>query len=79
MAPKWSSLAKRAKPLSADEMRADLCQEHLRVFGELPHHRSHSGKIAADIEAHHEAAAGAGKAKAYATLIADIGTFHVRD
>ena len=70
-------LTKRAKPLSAEEMRTDLFQEHLRVFGELPHHRSSSAKITADIEAHLEAAADAGKAKAnaYSALIADVATF----
>ena len=70
-------LTKRAKPLSAEEMRTDLFQEHLRVFGELPHHRSSSAKITADIEAHLEAAAGKAKAKtnAYSALIADIAPF----
>ena len=70
-------LTKRAKPLSAEGMRTDLCQKHLRVFGELPHHRRSSAKITADIEAHLEAAADAGKAKAnaYSALIADVATF----
>ena len=54
-------LTKRAKPLSAEEMRTDLFQEHLRVFGELPHHRSSSAKITADIEERLEAAAGKAK------------------
>ena len=74
-------LTKRAKPLSAEEMRTDLFQEHLRVFGVLPHHRSSSAKITADIEAHLEAAAGKAKAKtnAYSALIADIAPFKDAD
>ena len=48
---------------------------HYRVFGELPHHRSSSAKITADIEAHLEAAAGKANANAYSALIADIAPF----
>ena len=47
------------------------------MFGKLPHHRSSSAKITADIEERLEAAADAGKAKAnaYSALIADIAPF----
>ena len=67
-------LAKRAKPLTDAEMRAHLCEEHFRLIGTVPHHRTKSSKIAADIEAAKNMAAGAGKG--YAALITDVATFH---